>query len=304
METKKIKNKKAETGFTLLEIVIVAAILIIFASIVIPNFGPIKEQLDIDNSAKEIAAVLKLAQSRTLALENNSQYGVYFNATTLPNQYILFKGESYEERDTSADQFYFLPERTEFSEINLVRESDGNSANETVFSRLTGASQESGSISVALKTDETKNGTVYITTAGAIGFNPPSTPDDTNRIKDSRHIQFDYNRLIDAINENIILDFENGAATEIIPISQNLASGELYWQGTVNVNGTDQTIHIYTNRLNNPDTQFNIKRDRRYNTAGLKITISGDSSGYLADYSADGLTTNFLSIYVNNFSWQ
>ncbi|MEK7562394.1 MAG: hypothetical protein AAB509_01805, partial [Patescibacteria group bacterium] len=104
--------------------------------------------------------------------------------------------------------------------------------------------------------------------------------------------------VINMNNENIILTFDNNVVQQI-PLNQ--FSGEIDWQGDVSVGGTNQTIYIHTYKLNNPNTQFSIKRDRRYNSKSLAVTISGDSSGNLAQYSADGLTTSYSSIYVSNF---
>ncbi len=89
-----------------------------------------------------------------------------------------------------------------------------------------------------------------------------------------------------------------------IPINQYLSLGQFDWSGTVDVGGTNQTIRIHTLRFNSPDTQFSAHRDRRFNDKALEITVSGDGSGNVVQYSANGLTTNFTSIFVSNFAWQ
>ncbi len=288
---------KKNNGFTLVEVVIVIAILAIISAIVVFDFVLFQKKSNLDNNVQEFTSVFLLAQSKTLSSENDSKYGVYLDTGVLPNKYILFKGSSYVLRDVSADQAYSLHNTLEFNSINL------GGGNEIVFDKLTGASEEQGSVSIKVIADTSQSKTVYISSSGVVSFNSPVAASDENRVKDSRHVQFDYSRYIDTANENIILNFNN-SVTQIIPISSYLVAGNLQWQGTVNVGGADQTVEINTHRLNNPDTLFSVRRDKRYNNTTLKITISGDSSGSLAEYSVDGLTTVHSSIYVSNFAWQ
>lgn len=289
-------GKKKNAGFTLLEVIIVIAILSFLAIIVAFDFISFKKGSDLDNNAQEFVSVSRTAQNKTISSENYSQYGVYLNVLVQPNQYTLFKGSSYALREISFDRVYSLQNTIEFFDISLIN-------GEIVFDRLTGASREQGSVSIRIKADPDRIKTVYISSSGAVGFNQSGAPSDTNRVKDSRYLQFSYSRVIDTANENMTLTFDN-SETQIIPISLYLVAGELQWKGTVDVGGVNQTVEINTHRLNNPDTLFSIRRDRRYNDKSLKVTISGDSSGYLTQYSADGLTTDFSSIYVSGFEWQ
>ena len=98
-------------------------------------------------------------------------------------------------------------------------------------------------------------------------LNPPqqatSSPSDENRIKDSRHVHFDYSRVIFTATERLILtlDYDSSPIIQEIIIANNLQDGQIFWQG--------QNIKIQTHRLNSPDTQFSIHRDKRYNTTGI-----------------------------------
>ena len=260
MQSEKWLIMKNNTGFTLVELIIVIAILSILSAITVQGFFSLSKISNLDNNVQEFASVLRLAQNESLLSENSSQYGVYIN-TGLPNQYVLFKGASYTLRDVSADQVYSL--------------------------------QAEGSYKK----------TVYIANSGTVNFSQPVAASDSNRLKDSRHVQFNYSRIIDAANENIILTFDN-SEIRIIPISSYLAGGEFQWQDNINIGGVDQTVEINTRGLSSSDILFNILRDRGYANKSLKITISGDSSGSLAEYPADGLTAGHSSIYVSNFALQ
>lgn len=284
-------------GFTVVEIILVLSIVSIVAAILIANFAFFQKRTELDNGTQEFVGILKSAQNKTVASDSGSQYGVYVNPLASPNQYTLFKGASYASRDTSYDRNYFLPNNVEFYAISL------GGGSEVVFNKLTGATGQPGSVSLRDKTDAAQNKTVYISNSGVIDFNQAAPASDANRIKDSRHVHVDYSRTIDVTSEIITLTF-NGTTTQVIPISSYLVGSELKWEGTINVGGTNQVIKVNTHMINNPGTQFSIHRDRRFNDKTLVITISGDNSGSLANYSADGLTTTHTSIYVSNFNWQ
>ncbi len=308
---KKIEKHKKNlpAGFTLLEVIIVVSILSFLAAIVVGDFILFQKRSALDNDTQEVVAVLKLAQNKTLSSENDSQYGVYLDASVSPNKYTLFKGSVFASRDSSFDQPHFLSANVEFFGISLP------GGNEIAFNKLTGSALRPSNFSLRVKSDTSLNKTVYVSGNGTIGFSSPQIPSDVSRIKDSRHVHFDYSRVIDTANETLTLTF-NGNVDDVIPISSYLVGGEIDWQGTVIVGGTNQTFHVHTHKLNSPDTQFSIHRDRRLNDKSLAIKISGDNSGNLLQYSADGLTVNGLtsancssgasglSINVSNCLWQ
>lgn len=287
---------KNNGGFTLLEVIVAVAILGILSAVVVTNFLFFKRDTNLNNDTQEVAGFLRLAQNKTLASENNSQYGVYFDS--VGNKYILYKGASYVARDTSYDQIRSLSGEIEFSSISL------GGANEVVFNKLTGSAGQSGSVSLRVKTNTSQTKAVYISGGGVVSFASETLPSDSNRVKDSRHIHFDYSRTINNGSESITLDFDNGAVFRTFPISSYLVSGQIQWEGTILAGGSNQTIKIKTHRLNSPGTQFSVHRDRRFNNKSLKITISGDGSGNLANYSSDGSTVTYSSVYASNLIWQ
>lgn len=286
-----------KNGFTLVEVFIVIAILAVLSSMAIGAFVILQKSTEVDNGAQEFMGVLKLAQNKTLSSEQNSQYGVYIDTNVSPNKYVLFKGVSYATRTVSYDQNSWVPKNTEFSAINL------GGGNEVVFEKLTGAALQSGSVSLRHKTDTSQVKTVYISNAGIIGFADNGSLSDSARVKDSRHVHVMYNRVIATATETITLTF-NGSTVQNIPITSNMSGGQIFWEGKVTVGGTDQVIKIHSQRLNNPDTEFSITRDRRYNDKSLAVTISGDTSGNIASYTADGTIVNYSSIYASNLVWQ
>ncbi len=289
------QNRK-RLGFTLIEIIIVVSILSILGVITILSLYPFNREAQLKNSAGNIANVLRLAQSKTLASEGASSYGVYFDTAASPNKYVLFKGNDYAGRDPSYDIIAPLSSLIEIYNIDLGGQT------EVVFDRIVGTVDNPGSVSIRLKTDTTKTQTIYVDSVGGVSMVESSAPSG-GRIQDSRHVEFTYGRVINTGNEILTLTFEGGVIQNI-PIVANMQNGQIYWLGEVNVGGVGQRVEVSTHRLNDPDTLFSIRRDRRYNNVSLQITLSGDSSGYLLNYNSDGSVTTKQSIFASEPLWQ
>lgn len=289
----KCLNVKLKKGFTLIEVLTMVGILIILTSISIPAFRFFQKETDLNNTTEEIINNLRLAQGKTLSSEGASQYGVRFET----GKYILFKGTNYNPLALD-NEIHELPQGIEIYGIDIA-----GGGSEAVFSRLTGATNQFGNFSLRLKTDASKTKTIYIENSGQVGLTSPSVPSETGRTKDSRHSHFNYSRVIDTALESLTLTFDT-TVTKNILISENLKDGQIYWEEEVDVEGQIQKLKIHTHRLNNPDSLFSIHRDRRYNNKSLEIKISGDASGYLIKYSADGLTITKTSIFASEPEWQ
>lgn len=303
-------------GFTIVELLVIVGILIILTAITIPNLHFFQKESDLNNTKEEVINTLRLAQNKTLASEGASQYGVYFDATSTPNQYTLFKGRAFSLRATSSDKIYKLPKTIKISEIDLW------GGEEVVFARVSGwtsTTDQLGKITLELKIDPSKTKTIYIENSGQVGLTDPPAPSDENRIKDSRHVHLYYGgREIVTSTEKLILTFE-GLVTEEIIIGDNVKEGQIDWKGTVLVGGNNQILHIHTHRLNDYDTPspcsylpctvFSIQRDQRYNNKALDIDIWGvpgdpAETPDLIRYAANGSTIQGNSDYVSQPFWQ
>lgn len=167
IKKKKSLNIKTNSGFTLPELLVIVAILVILTGLAIPTFLHFREESDLNDSAEEIINTLRVAQNKTLASEGASQWGVYFNTSTSPHQYTLFQGSSYGSRTTSSDEIHKLPQTVEIYEISLW---GGNTA---LFQRITGfasSTDQIGRVSLRLRTNLTKTRTIEIETSGRVGL--------------------------------------------------------------------------------------------------------------------------------------
>ena len=103
-------------------------------------------------------------------------------------------------------------------------------------------------MSLRLKENTSKTRHVIIEQSGKVVSSLEAAPSETNRIKDSRHVHFNYSRQIDTLNEILTLTFTYNSSSEIknIIVADNMKDGQIYWEGEVEVTGSIQKIKIHT----------------------------------------------------------
>lgn len=284
-------------SFALVELLVVISILLFLCAISFSVFILLDRDYKLNNGADLVMNKLKSAREKTIASEGDDQYGIFLDSTATLNssRCVLFKGGTFATRDPAFDEVEDIPSV-------LISNIDIGGGNEIVFEKLTGATNNSGSFSLELSSDSNKNRSIYIGGLGQVGFNPLPLASDADRIKDARHIHFGYFRIID-LSEIITFNFNGGSVVQNIPVADILNGNNLEWEGEINVLGSVQKLSLQTlNGLNNPNMEFCIHRDGQDNNKSLAITISGDSSGNLASFPADGSSSAFSSIYVQNFT--
>ncbi len=270
-------------GFTLIEVLVVVAVLMIILALSVTAFYTLTRRTDLEATRDNIIATLNTARNKTLASESAAQYGVYFNNSSSPHKYVLFKGPSYILRDTSFDQIHNLPSTIEISNITL-----NNSTNEVVFNRLEGDTSNYGIIVLrSLSTNETRD--IYIYSGGGISTQPESVS-GLGRIFDSRHVHFDLDWSITGAT-TLKFYFPNIPQTETVDMANYFISAtEFDWEGTFSIGGVDQVFRIHTHSLDASNTLLCIHRDRNEgkNTEEVYIYIIQNSiEKEIAHYLAD-----------------
>ena len=275
MHANNLEKRKSRRGFTLIELLVTIGILAILGVIALPVSHYFEEDVALNNASQQITETLRLAQNKTLASEGADSYGVFFDANA--NQY------------TFADEVSILPKSIEFSNVTFP-------AGKVVFAKITGFPNSTGSVSLRVKQRPSKTQSVFLGSSGEINASATSVPSDAERVKDSRHVHVAYaGRTIATASETLKLTFPNQGS----PVVQNVP---IVWEGTVLVGGQSQKLKMHTHFLNDPvnNTIFSIHRDKRVNTKGFFLELSGDSSGNLITYDDQGQTTKGTSIYVSS----
>jgi type II secretory pathway pseudopilin PulG len=272
--------KKISSGFTLIEITIVTAVILTLAVGVIVLYRSFANNTNLTSTANQIINTLNLAVNRTLSSEQDSNYGVHFSS----NQYILFQGATYSPSSPN-NEATALPNGIEINNISLLGE------NEVVFGRLTGTTTNSGTITLRIINEPDKTTTITVFPSGQASTNSATNPTNT-QITDFRHTHFDLGWSIRAAATLTLTFFDPPNANIVQNITMadyfNDDQTEFDWQGTVMVGGNGQTIRVHTHSLDTANAILCIHRDGRVNNKALTISIDGKQ---IADYTASGIAT-------------
>lgn len=269
-------------SFGLIELLIVIAILAIISALVGINFHLFQRQVNLDATINQIIATLRSAQSQTLASQNQSSYGVYFET----NAYTLFKGPDY-ILAAPDNKVYAIPQDLELSVISIA------GGNGVLFQRITGQTDNTGTLTLRVETNPLETRTIIIEHSGNVSIDQGVSPTDT-RITDSRHLHFDFseNWSIQGASTLTLVFYDppNPSQTQNISMAGyfNGSGTEFDWEGTVNAGGENQTLHIHTHLLTATNTILCVHRDRRFNTKALDISIDTKA---IVSYDPSGTPT-------------
>lgn len=105
------EDKQKNSGFTLIETMIVVSITIIIAAVVFPLYGGFQTSGQINDASSQIAQNLKIAKQKSVAGFNDSRHGVYFYSDPVDNDYyVLYQGNTYPTRVSEYDIVITLEE--------------------------------------------------------------------------------------------------------------------------------------------------------------------------------------------------
>jgi prepilin-type N-terminal cleavage/methylation domain-containing protein len=123
-----VSKKKA---FTLIETLFVIGIFTILLMLTLPLSLDLYRKHQIDIFSQEIVQNLRRAQAKSMSIEQDSNFGIYF----VNSGYTLFKGNSYNTRDKRYDEVFSLPQLLTVAGIG-----------EIFFSKFEGIPSATGSI--------------------------------------------------------------------------------------------------------------------------------------------------------------
>ena len=157
------KKKKYSLGFTLAELLITMAILIIIASTGFVYLGSYRRTAEIDSALQKMVSFTREAQARAKAGQDGVAWGIRWdNPLAGEDFYVLFK-DTYASTNTT--QIIYLGNSIEFS-----NPSTSNNY-EVIFQRITGNPDvTSTSITITSRIDSSITKTITINSLGQIDY--------------------------------------------------------------------------------------------------------------------------------------
>ncbi|MEK7117925.1 MAG: type II secretion system protein [Patescibacteria group bacterium] len=147
-----------QRGITLLEILVSVAILAALSLVGVWYFSSATKSQALQKDRQGVVALLSEARSLSLSSKDASPYGVHIEEF----QVVLFKGTSY-----SAGASDNIPYQLH-SAVHVDAHSLQDSGDDLVFSRLTGAVTNFGTIRISLKSDSMSSTTITVKDTGVI----------------------------------------------------------------------------------------------------------------------------------------
>ena len=151
-------SSSSDTGFTLIEILIVITIVFVIAAVTFVAFGNLQSQKALSRDTAHIVSLLELARSHTLGSKDDSQYGVHWDRS---DTFSTFKGTSFSASNVVADE-------TLHPSVRVHSFSVQNSTDKVIFDRLKGTTANHGSIVLVQPAHDTGTTTITVEPTGIV----------------------------------------------------------------------------------------------------------------------------------------
>lgn len=269
-------GKVLRPGFTLLEIVIVVALLTLVGSLALVSFLRARVSRELVTTTQNVLSVLARAQANSLAGRDDSSWGVRLDQA----QYVLFRGTTY--ASATLTEPYPVAGRLEIVNVSLV-----GGGQEVVFDRITGATVQPGTFELRSR-DGAETFLIAVDASGKV-YRLGTVPTQLNtRVVDMRHRNFDLGWSIQN-STTLALTFSdppNPDTVSNIPMAPYFDPGKSVfdWSGTITVGSENQVMRIHATLLTGTNTILSVDRDCRYNTKAVTIRIDTNT---IASYATD-----------------
>ena len=154
-----------EKGYTLSEMLIVMGIIVILALVSMTSFVSRRNQSQLTSTASTMAGLLREAQSRSVAQESSTSWGVHFENSTTTSPFFALFASPY--ASSSQVGHYSLPAWVGYVSSSIR----AGSYAEVRFAQISGAASGSSSIAIyLLQGNPLISSTISISSVGSISY--------------------------------------------------------------------------------------------------------------------------------------
>ncbi len=136
-------------GFTLVELILVIGVFSLTFGMGSIALGNLVANQGLRVGGERMVQSLHEAHSFAVAQHWDSDWGIYLDTASDPEQYVLFKGGSYGGRDSSFDQINVFHKRVSITNISL-----NGGGQEIIFDKRSGRTSDYGSFRLISEGDQ------------------------------------------------------------------------------------------------------------------------------------------------------
>ncbi len=140
---KNFYKKQKQKGITLVETLVVVAIVVIMMAVVLPSFQSMKNTNILKTATEDVLSGLDNAHSQTLSSVSSSTYGVHFQSDKI----IIFKGTAYSSNDVNNKTISFA---SQASISNVTLNTVSGTSGDLYFNHLTGVPSKTGTVTITV----------------------------------------------------------------------------------------------------------------------------------------------------------
>lgn len=148
-----MKNKKKQSGFTLVEMMLVVSVVAALGGISAPIYQSFQIKNDLDVVTNNVAQTLKRAQVLSQASDGDAAWGVKAQSGSL----VLFKGATFAARDAAYDEIFDIPGTIAPSGVT-----------EFNFAKMTGLPASPGTLILTSSSGDARN--VIVNAKGMVAY--------------------------------------------------------------------------------------------------------------------------------------
>ena len=153
-----LKREKNDSGVTVVELLVALAILAIITGIAVSSFGGFRRQKVLDNSAGEVASLLREARALTLASRDGAAWGVHFETSNV----TLFRAPTFASGAANNKAV------TLDAAVTLATTSITGGGSDIIFKKLSGETNNVATTTLSRTDDPTIARIVTVSTTGII----------------------------------------------------------------------------------------------------------------------------------------
>ncbi len=153
-----VRRRSLRYGFTLIEILVVAAIALLLSAIVLAGFNDFEAAQSLDLGSRNIASFIDKARTQTLSGLGGTPYGIHLSSGSA----VLFAGASYQAGAPGNETLQF-PGGLQASSISLA-----GGGSDIIFDQLTGDTGEWGSFVLSTGVSGSPQKTIVVSSSGHV----------------------------------------------------------------------------------------------------------------------------------------